>query len=1167
MLFRSLGVRVATMIVLISGLLLVAGYAWLQTQDRQMVQSEETARAALAAQSLVASLKSIMLAGHGDIAHDWLARVGKVNDFTFAKVYRVNGVEAFHDQKTIKRVNAFIGMDRFHRKWDGTPAGRVPAGLSDAFSDVVSGRDAKRVINAGDHLTYLYPIHVENACLACHGYTSNPLRGVLVLGVSTAGAEAQVAASGRQMMVAFLAVAILLGLGAWLVLRQGVLRPLFRLAGDAERIKTGDLEHRVALNRGDELGALAAAFDDLVTHLRAYIDRQERLTKAVASLSGELASETLIRHIGALAMEITNARYCMMAYIDDGGEKHFVPLGMSDEEIKALGNLPQGVGMLGLLWEEKRTLRLDRLNQHSASVGFPDGHPPMDSFLGTPMMFGGEVIGVIYLTDKLGADSFTQEDEEAIRMLASACGTALSNAKNFEALSHANADLEERVRERTLELTSANQQLKNREIELELMNEELAEASEAKDQFIANTSHELRTPLNAIIGFSELLTSPRAGELSAKQLRYAEHINNSGKRLLDIINNLLDISKIEAGMMEINETSFYPDELGQRVVGELLALAETKSLNLKFMPGAGAHGCVLTDVDKLQHILTNLLGNALKFTPKGGDVELGIDIQASEVGGSVTIAAYVRDTGVGIAPEDIERIFEPFVQAQGGLDRQHGGTGLGLPLCRRLANMLGGEIALESEPGRGSTFFLKMPAFAVDSDQEESALLQQVAEERDEATEILKTTVEEYGPDLTVRPRILVVDDNADRAAVVVQMLNGEGYQGMLVEMDEMCHLAEEICPFLVMLGIPGEAELIYHLLQRLKRCEATRDIPVVLLGGDADSPHFSTGTVDSVEKGLGHQELMDMISRHGRFVPKHPEVHTVLVIDDEESVRDYLKESLVMEGYRILLAPNGKEGLRLAIEREPDLIILDLMMPGMSGFEVMEELHQHPSASDIPVVVYTAKDLTKGDLLRLGQEAERVLVKGASGRPDILHELRKMELLYPVQARLVDPALKCFNRRYLMLRLSQEVGRSKRYNQRFSLVGWQLDGFDAYVQQHGVRWGMAAMKMMTEMARMVTRRADVLARLAENRFVLVLPGISAGAAHRVAEKLRIRISQQIFPLPEGDKGRLTASFGAVHFGLDAEDADTMLEILDARIRQASLAGGDRGMLGEDEHG
>lgn len=1164
MLFRSLGVRLAWMIVLMSGLLLVGGYVWLQEQDMDMVQKEETARAALAAESLVASLKSIMLAGHGDIAHDWLARVNRVKDFTFAKVYRVNGIEAFHDQTTIRQVNSFIGADQFHRNWDGTPAGKVSANLANAFSDVVSGRAGKRIINAGDHLTYLYPIHVEQACLACHGYTANPLRGVLVLGVSTAGARAQVAASGRQMMMAFLGVAILLGLGAWFAVRRGVLRPLRRLAGDAERIKAGDLEHRVALDRKDELGTLAAAFDGLVLHLRDYIGRQEGLTKAVASLSGELASDALIRHIGDLAMGITAARYCMMAYRDEGGEKHFIPLGMSDEEVKELGKFPQGLGVLGLLWENKQTLRLDDLSQHPASVGFPDRHPPMANFLGTPMMFGDEVIGVIYLTDKQGEGGFTQEDEDAIKMLASACGTALSNAKNFEALAHANADLEERVHERTLELTNANQQLKNREIELELMNEELAEASEAKDQFIANTSHELRTPLNAIIGFSELLTSPRAGELSSKQKRYAEHINNSGKRLLGIINNLLDISKIEAGMMEINETSAYPDELGKRIVSELLALAEAKSLSLTFKPEAQAHTCVLTDVDKVQHILTNLLGNALKFTPKGGDVELGVDVTMTGEDGTATVTAYVRDTGIGIAPEDAERIFEPFVQAQGGLDRQHDGTGLGLALCRRLANMLGGEITLESEPGKGSCFSVRVPVHLADVQKMEGSLSFEAAEEKAEEAIEGGVAVEEFEPDQAMRPRVLVLDENAERSAAVLQMLNGDGYEGVSGDISEVSRIAAEVCPFLVMLGVPEDPEQTYHHLQQLKRCDATRDIPIVLLGGDAESPHFSTGTIDSVEKGIGRQELMDMIARHGRFVPKHPEVHTVLVIDDEESVRDYLKESLVMEGYRILLAPNGKEGVRLAIEREPDLIILDLMMPGMSGFEVMDQLHQHPIAADIPVVVYTAKDLTKGDLLRLGQEAERVLVKGTS-RADILHELRKMELLYPVQARLMDPALKCFNRRYLALRLTQEVGRAKRYSQRFSLVGWELDDFDAYVKKHGARWGMAAMKMMTEMTRTVTRHADVLARMSENRFVLVLPGISATAAHRVAEKMRIRISQQIFPLPAGEKGRLTASFGAVHFGVDSEEAEMMLKILDERIQQASRAGGDRGMLGGEQ--
>jgi signal transduction histidine kinase len=283
-----------------------------------------------------------------------------------------------------------------------------------------------------------------------------------------------------------------------------------------------------------------------------------------------------------------------------------------------------------------------------------------------------------------------------VQILASACAIALSNLRNTES-----------------ELAAVNRHLRAHEIELELMNEELNGANAAKSQFLANTSHELRTPLNAIIGFSDLLSNPRVGVLSDKQRSYVDHIHVSGNRLLTIINDLLDISKIEAGMMVIDETATVPSRIIQDVLQELDPLAKEKQIELS-CEKEGADESVLLDAGKLHQMLVNVVGNAIKFTPEHGEVRIELAIIKAEPD-EYRVVIDVRDTGNGIADEDQERVFESFVQVEGGLDRTFGGTGLGLALTRKQIILLGGEIRLQSSVGVGSCFTLELPAQPVGS--------------------------------------------------------------------------------------------------------------------------------------------------------------------------------------------------------------------------------------------------------------------------------------------------------------------------------------------------------------------------------------------------------------------------------------------------------------------
>ena len=1159
-----LGMRLSLILALVLALLLAGGLTWLDRIQRQnaMQQAEQsTEQSALA---LEASLKAIMLSGEGPIAHDWLQRVRRTTGFDDVSIYRRNGTEAFVDNETIDRVNHWLGNPHFeHHDRDFKPTTIVPQ-LASLFAQASAGRESKVI--QGDRLTLLLPIRIEAPCLTCHGYDESPVnavRGVLKLSVPMSSLTKTLDRQ-RQDMLGWIAVAVLLSgtLLIWLVNRE-VVSPIKSLQAGARRIQQGDDGYRVKLERSDELGDLAHIYNDLVDHLQLQTTQQTKLYEAMVALSSELVDDVVLRKIGELAMELTGARYAMLSYLKHG-EKQFIPLGMGRESMDKLkGFSPQGLGLLGLLWNERQVVRTESIASHPRAIGFPEGHPPMSSFLGVPVEFAGRMIGALYLTDKASGEAFSAEDETVVRMLGSGCAIALSNAQQFEQLQRANADLESRVTERTGELQSLNRRLRSREIELELINEELRRASDAKNQFLANTSHELRTPLNAIIGFSDLLLL-QARDIPEKYKGYTEHINSSGKRLLDLINSLLDLSKIEAGMLEIHQEPAMPGTILNFMVSHLKPLIDRKKQEMRVVIPE-ADQTLYLDAGKLQQVWVNLIGNAIKFTAEGGHIEAGFKLTSTH-DAHVVLEGWVKDNGIGIAPADIERIFQPFVQGEGGLTREFGGTGLGLTLVRRLLEMQGGSIQVVSKQGEGSVFGFTLPVRAVSNDEDVSLLLLDQGREgkADTSTSSLMEVVEKDDAEMTEWPVVLVIDENRGRAAAVCTLLREDGYQGEACELDNVERMAEDRCPLLIIVGIPDDPVDIYRQLHLLRSRKATRQIPLVLLGGDAETPSFSLGTVDTMDKQVSKNDLVGLISRHGRHMSHAPGM-TVLVIDDEASVREYIRECLRGQGYRLLLASNGRDGVQAAIEHDPDLILLDLMMPGISGFEVVEELKRHPTACDIPVVIFSAKDLTREEVMQLGQEVEKVLTKGSTGRPDLLRELRSMELLYPVQARLMDSVLRCYNLRYRQLRLAQECNRAERYGQTFSLVGWRLDGYDTYAKKHGHHWAVAALRDIVEMVNAVTREGDVLVRTGESSFMLILTGTAQNVAERVAEKLRLRFRVHKFPLAGGESGHLTASFGCVQFGQGTFTPDELVDKLNARMGHASRLGGDRCVYFDEE--
>ena len=511
-----------------------------------------------------------------------------------------------------------------------------------------------------------------------------------------------------------------------------------------------------------------------------------------------------------------------------------------------------------------------------------------------------------------------------------------------------------------------------REIEDELRRATAAaqEASEAKSQFMANMSHELRTPMNAILGYSEMLAEDAVDEGYDEMVADLEKINAAGKHLLELINAVLDLSKIEAGRMDLHIETTDLRELLESVVAVAEPLVD-KNGNVLVNDWGDELGVLRADVTKVRQSLFNLLSNAAKFT-KEGTITLRATRDARPDGDRIRLA--VTDTGLGIQPDKIETIFEEFTQAESSTTRDYGGTGLGLSLTRELSRMMGGDISVESTPGVGSTFVMELPA---DVEAAEAAADDPESEPPEG----------EASPPSTDAPDVLVIDDDEHARDLLRRALESEDYAVVTATSgEEGLELARARHPSLITLDIMMPGADGWSVLSQLKADPSTQAIPVVMLSIAPDRQMgYVLGAVESLTKPVDRSALLDVIEKYATSGAFH-----VLAVEDDEHSRSLLTRYITSEGWECAEAVNGIQALERARERKPDLILLDLMMPEMDGFEFLEALRQWPGYQTIPVVVVTAKTLTADDRARLNGNVERVIEKSARTVDELLQFLRR---------------------------------------------------------------------------------------------------------------------------------------------------------------------------------
>jgi signal transduction histidine kinase/DNA-binding response OmpR family regulator len=512
------------------------------------------------------------------------------------------------------------------------------------------------------------------------------------------------------------------------------------------------------------------------------------------------------------------------------------------------------------------------------------------------------------------------------------------------------------------QLTATNQQLEGR-------NREVERATQLKSKFLASMSHELRTPLNAIVGFSDLLAEGTAGQLSQKQNRFVNHIKQGSAHLLELINDILDLSKIEAGQLELRFEDFAAKDALQEVLSTIRPLAMAKNIQVRHK--LETEVLVYADRVRFKQILYNLLSNAVKFTPNDGR----IDIECVEKGNEVCLS--VTDTGIGIRVEDQQIVFEEFRQVEGNnKDAVNEGTGLGLAITKRLVEQQGGKISLESEPGKGSRFAFTLP---VGSRASAKALL---------STGLTFPTVSVAR--VGGKPLILVVDDELAARELLASYLDLEYRTVMAESGTEAVEKAEQLRPDAITLDVLMSGGNGFETLVALRKSPKTANIPIIVVSiVDQKQVGFALGAADYLIKPIRKPMLLETIRKH---VPHTADDDAaILLVDDDRRTLELLEETLRSAGYETQSVQSGARALEVLSSKLVSAVLLDLLMPGMDGFEVIRHVRKEATLKELPIFVMTGKALAEEEIALLNRETHALFDKNGPWHEQLMVEVGRV--------------------------------------------------------------------------------------------------------------------------------------------------------------------------------
>ncbi len=782
--------------------------------------------------------------------------------------------------------------------------------------------------------------------------------------------------------IIFVVVLILIAIVIGFFMSSSILSSVLHLKNTMTKItETGELSTS-NLEGNNEITQMARHFNGVIEQLQEQFWIGEGRNNLNRELSGELTYDQILTKSIDYVSRYVDA--CAGALYSFNNKEKVCELKSSYAfvERKHLANkFNLGEGIVGQVAVEKKEILLKNIiSQDAIGQSGTISEPPV-AIYALPLFYEETLFGVLEIAS---FEEITKVKQKFLKSAANITSVLLYTASQNEqikALLNTSQEANEKLQAQTEELQAQTEELqamneefqqqsdelKEQNVELEAQRQQVEEANRLKSEFLSNMSHELRTPLNSVNALSRVLILQAKDKLSDEEVNYLEIIERNGKHLLALINDILDLSKIEAGKMDISLSHFSVKTLIENILESVEPLSIEKGIQLEQILPEDIPK-IESDESKVFQILQNIIANGVKFTDEGS-------VKISAICDDNQIDITVSDTGVGISDTNFSTIFEEFRQVDGASTRKFEGTGLGLAIAYKTAKMLGGDIRVESSLGIGSEFTISLP----------------IAYEGPK--KILETLENRFISPVEANDKkedktILVVDDDPKILKMISDAFDNQGYKTLTAQSGkEALKLAQEHRPFAITLDVLMPEMDGWEVLNNLKKHPLTSSIPVIIVSvSDDRATGFALGAVGSVTKPIDKNSLINEINKIYGYLPS-----SVMIVDDSEFDRQQTSQIIMAEGMKVVLAENGEDCLGLLEKSLPDVLVLDLVMPGMNGFEVLERIRAIPATNNLPVIIVTAKDLSSQEKKKLENNASSILLKSETSSAQLMESIKNI--------------------------------------------------------------------------------------------------------------------------------------------------------------------------------